>query len=62
MLDIEYEYEIGGKIIKKIALLGWYRGTRVVFLAKKYGFEPTLIERSKSLRKGGYAIDLRNSC
>ena len=45
---------------KKIGVIGAsIAGPALCFWLKKYGFEPTLIERSKSLRKGGYAIDLR---
>lgn len=34
-------------------------GPAVCYWLKKYGFEPTLIERNDGLRKGGYAIDVR---
>ncbi len=34
-------------------------GPMICYWLKKYGFNPTLIERSKQLRTGGYAIDIR---
>jgi len=34
-------------------------GPTICYWLKKYGFNPTLIERSKQLRTGGYAIDIR---
>ncbi|MES1226614.1 MAG: hypothetical protein ABUT20_64665, partial [Bacteroidota bacterium] len=32
-------------------------GTTLAFWLKKFGFNPTIIEISPALRKGGYAID-----
>jgi 2-polyprenyl-6-methoxyphenol hydroxylase-like FAD-dependent oxidoreductase len=34
-------------------------GPIICYWLKKYGFNPTLIERSEQLRTGGYAIDIR---
>lgn len=34
-------------------------GPTICYWLKKYGFNPTLIERSKQLRTSGYAIDVR---
>ncbi len=34
-------------------------GPMICYWLKKYGFNPTLIERSEQLRTGGYAIDIR---
>jgi 2-polyprenyl-6-methoxyphenol hydroxylase-like FAD-dependent oxidoreductase len=32
-------------------------GTTLAFWLKRFGFNPTIIERSPKLRQGGYAID-----
>ncbi len=46
----------------KILIIGaGIAGPTVSYWLKKYGFEPTLIERSKQLRTGGYDIDIRGS-
>lgn len=45
---------------KKILVIGAsIAGPAICYWLKKYGYSPTLIERADSLRKGGYAIDLR---
>lgn len=44
----------------KILIIGaGIAGPTICYWLKKYGFNPTLIERSKQLRTGGYAIDIR---
>jgi len=44
----------------KILVIGsGIAGPMICYWLKKYGFNPTLIERSKQLRTGGYAIDIR---
>lgn len=44
----------------KILIVGaGIAGPAVAFWLKKYGFEPTIIERKTGLELGGYAIDLR---
>ena len=44
----------------KILIIGaGIAGPMICYWLKKYGFSPTLIERSKQLRTGGYAIDIR---
>lgn len=44
----------------KILIVGaGIAGPAVAFWLKKYGFEPTIIERKSGLDQGGYAIDLR---
>ncbi len=44
----------------KILIIGaGIAGPMVCYWLKKYGFNPTLIERSEQLRTGGYAIDIR---
>jgi 2-polyprenyl-6-methoxyphenol hydroxylase-like FAD-dependent oxidoreductase len=44
----------------KILVIGaGIAGPTICYWLKKYGFNPTLIERSKQLRTGGYAIDIR---
>lgn len=46
--------------VKNILVIGAsIAGPSVCYWLKKFGFEPTLIERSHELRKGGYAIDVR---
>lgn len=48
------------KLNKKILVVGAsIAGPVLCYWLKKYGFSPTLIERSKQLRTGGYAIDIR---
>lgn len=45
---------------RKILVIGAsIAGPTICYWLKKYGFNPTLIERSKQLRTGGYAIDIR---
>lgn len=45
---------------RKILVIGAsIAGPVICYWLKKYGFNPTLIERSKQLRTGGYAIDIR---
>ncbi len=45
---------------KKILVIGAsIAGPTVCFWLKKFGFSPTLIEKSDTLRKGGYAVDIR---
>ncbi len=45
---------------RKILVIGAsIAGPMVCYWLKKYGFNPTLIERSEQLRTGGYAIDVR---
>src|SRR3989338_5383713 len=45
---------------RKILIIGaGIAGPTICYWLKKYGFNPTLIERSKQLRTGGYAIDIR---
>lgn len=45
---------------KKILVIGaGIAGPTLCFWLKKYGFNPTLIERSEQLRTGGHAIDIR---
>jgi 2-polyprenyl-6-methoxyphenol hydroxylase-like FAD-dependent oxidoreductase len=45
---------------RKILVIGAsIAGPTLCYWLKKYGFNPTLIERSKQLRTGGYAIDIR---
>lgn len=47
---------------RKILIIGaGIAGPTVCYWLKKYGFNPTLIERSKQLRVGGYDIDIRGS-
>lgn len=47
---------------QKILVIGaGIAGPTVCYWLKKYGFNPTLIERSKQLRAGGYDIDIRGS-
>src|ERR1700761_642506 len=36
-------------------------GPALAFWLKRYGFNPTLVEKSPSLREGGYKIDVRGS-
>ncbi|MCF6777716.1 tetracycline destructase [Thiotrichales bacterium 19X7-9] len=44
----------------KILVIGaGIAGPAICYWLKKYGFNPTLIERSKQLRTGGHAIDIR---
>lgn len=44
----------------KILVIGaGIAGPTICFWLRKYGFNPTLIERSGQLRTGGYAIDIR---
>lgn len=44
----------------KILIIGaGIAGPMICYWLEKYGFNPTLIERSKQLRTGGYAIDIR---
>ena len=44
----------------KILVIGaGIAGPMICYWLKKYGFNPTLIERSEQLRTGGYAIDIR---
>ncbi|MCH9770614.1 MAG: FAD-dependent monooxygenase, partial [Gammaproteobacteria bacterium] len=44
---------------RKILIIGaGIAGPTMCYWLKKYGFNPTLIERSKQLRTGGYAIDI----
>ncbi|TNF67253.1 MAG: tetracycline destructase [Gammaproteobacteria bacterium] len=44
----------------KILVIGaGIAGPAICYWLKKYGFNPTLIERSKQLRTGGYDIDIR---
>lgn len=46
----------------KILVIGaGIAGPTVCYWLKKYGFNPTLIEKSKQLRVGGYDIDIRGS-
>lgn len=46
----------------KILVIGaGIAGSTVCYWLKKYGFSPTLIERSKQPRVGGYDIDVRGS-
>lgn len=45
---------------RKILVIGAsIAGPTICYWLKKYGFNPTLIERSKKLRTGGHAIDIR---
>ena len=45
---------------RKILVIGAsIAGPTICYWLKKYGFNPTLIERSNQLRTGGYAIDIR---
>jgi 2-polyprenyl-6-methoxyphenol hydroxylase-like FAD-dependent oxidoreductase len=45
---------------RKILVIGAsIAGPTICYWLKKYGFNPTLIERSKQLRAGGHAIDIR---
>ena len=45
---------------RKILIIGaGIAGPTICYWLKKYGFDPTLIERSKQLRTGGHAIDIR---
>jgi len=45
---------------RKILVIGaGIAGPTICYWLKKYGFNPTLIERSEQLRAGGYAIDIR---
>ena len=45
---------------RKILVIGAsIAGPTICYWLKKYGFDPTLIERSKQLRTGGHAIDIR---
>lgn len=45
---------------RKILVIGAsIAGPTICYWLKKYGFNPTLIERSKQLRTGGHAIDIR---
>ncbi len=47
---------------RKILVIGaGIAGPTVCYWLKKYGFNPSLIERSKQLRAGGYDIDIRGS-
>ena len=47
---------------RKILVIGaGIAGPTVCYWLKKYGFNPTLIERSKQFRAGGYDIDIRGS-
>ncbi|NDD59119.1 MAG: tetracycline destructase [Chlamydiae bacterium] len=44
----------------KILIIGaGIAGPTICYWLKKYGFNPTLIERSEHLRTGGYALDIR---
>lgn len=46
--------------IKKILVVGAsIAGPATCYWLKKFGFEPTLIERSANVRPGGYAVDIR---
>jgi 2-polyprenyl-6-methoxyphenol hydroxylase-like FAD-dependent oxidoreductase len=48
------------KELKKILVVGAsIAGPSVAYWLEKYGFSPTLIEKSPEPRKGGYAIDVR---
>jgi 2-polyprenyl-6-methoxyphenol hydroxylase-like FAD-dependent oxidoreductase len=45
---------------KKILVIGaGIAGPTVCYWLKKYGFSPTLIERSRQIRTGGHAVDIR---
>ncbi|MCX7124274.1 MAG: tetracycline destructase [Gammaproteobacteria bacterium] len=47
---------------RKILVIGaGIAGPTVCYWLKKYGFNPTLIERSRQLRTGGYGTDIRGS-
>ena len=47
---------------QKILVIGaGIAGPTVCYWLQKYGFKPSLIERSKQLRAGGYDIDIRGS-
>ena len=46
--------------VKRILVIGAsIAGPAVCYWLKRFGFEPTLIERNHTLRMGGYAIDIR---
>ncbi|MCH9757056.1 MAG: FAD-dependent monooxygenase [Gammaproteobacteria bacterium] len=48
------------KELKKILVVGAsIAGPSIAYWLDKYGFSPTLIEKSPEPRKGGYAIDIR---
>jgi 2-polyprenyl-6-methoxyphenol hydroxylase-like FAD-dependent oxidoreductase len=36
-------------------------GPSLAFWLSRFGFEPTIVERSKKLREGGYAVDFRGT-
>jgi 2-polyprenyl-6-methoxyphenol hydroxylase-like FAD-dependent oxidoreductase len=36
-------------------------GPALAFWLKRYGFEPSLVERAPSVRAGGYAVDFRGA-
>src|ERR1700721_1421534 len=36
-------------------------GPALAFWLRRYGFEPTVVERAPSLRPGGYAVDFRGA-
>lgn len=43
---------------RKVLIVGTgIAGTTLAYWLKRYGFEPTLVERSEQLRTGGYVID-----
>ncbi|MBB64708.1 MAG: FAD-binding protein [Waddliaceae bacterium] len=46
--------------MKKILVVGsGIAGPALCYWLKKYGFSPSLVEKHKSIRSGGYAIDIR---
>ncbi len=46
--------------VKKILVVGaGVAGPAVCYWLNKFGFSPTLIEKNKTIRKGGYAMDVR---
>ena len=48
--------------MKKVLISGaGIAGLTVAYWLRKYGFEPTLVERYPALQKGGYKIDIRGS-
>jgi 2-polyprenyl-6-methoxyphenol hydroxylase-like FAD-dependent oxidoreductase len=43
---------------RKVLIVGTgIAGTTLAYWLKRYGFEPTLVERAEQLRTGGYVID-----
>jgi 2-polyprenyl-6-methoxyphenol hydroxylase-like FAD-dependent oxidoreductase len=36
-------------------------GPTLAYWLKRYGFTPTVVERSPALRRGGFPIDVRNA-